>query len=619
MPRLMRERMDAYPHSAEPRGTGRRAAAAAAAAIALPLAAAVPAVADAPAGKAVPAAQISGDGFAAQTTPAAGEGAPIAPKRRSGKRVGSVGDGFLAPLAFGSKVLIGDGVKFFVNTNITFSTTSSASGAMSEASMTASRDDVSTLNGGTTSDTLNDAFDGYNTLAVHVGPGAPDANPETANPNYVIYNKNGVGTLACGDREVRLNAQVVGDLTMRRTVYVPADAPVARSVSYLTNTGTEPMELSAYGATNLGSDSNTRIFATSSGDTVADLDDEWFGTFQTWSGTTSSDPRIGHVLQGRGAEVRLAGGNAADGDDNPWWRFALRLAPGETKAIATYVVVETNKAAAERRSAELAAAPLTACMSEEEIAQIANFDLAPPAFAQPAEVRAVAPAGAAGTVVDYVAPVATDAADGQVPVTCEPPSGSVFPVGTTTVTCTAADAAGNRAQTTFPVVVAATPVVEPPVVGPPVVEPPAPKPPLAPRLGKMSVGQRCVTPVGGTLPRLVARYTLAAPARVTYRIQTRAMKRVWTSCPTPRDEGVAPPPRRWRTLAQRTRRETAGRHAVAFVRRSEPGKAAAAAAAIPVLGKVGLAPGSYRLTITAVNDEGSRRIVRNFVVLPPAR
>ncbi len=39
------------------------------------------------------------------------------------------------------------------------------------------------------------------------------------------------------------------------------------------------------------------------------------------------------------------------------------------------------------------------------------------------------------------------------PVLCSPPSGSVFPEGTTTVACTATDAAGNRAQAFFPVIV----------------------------------------------------------------------------------------------------------------------------------------------------------------------
>ncbi|CAM5253680.1 Hyalin OS=Streptomyces aurantiogriseus OX=66870 GN=GCM10010251_62140 PE=4 SV=1 [Streptomyces aurantiogriseus] len=55
--------------------------------------------------------------------------------------------------------------------------------------------------------------------------------------------------------------------------------------------------------------------------------------------------------------------------------------------------------------------------------------------------------GPAGTVITYPA-TATDIVDGDVPVVCEPPSGSTFPIGRTTVTCTATDKAGNTGRDT---------------------------------------------------------------------------------------------------------------------------------------------------------------------------
>jgi hypothetical protein len=58
---------------------------------------------------------------------------------------------------------------------------------------------------------------------------------------------------------------------------------------------------------------------------------------------------------------------------------------------------------------------------------------------------------AAGANVNYPTPTATDEVDGPVPVTCSPPSGSLFAPGSTTVTCTATDAAGNSATTQFEV------------------------------------------------------------------------------------------------------------------------------------------------------------------------
>jgi len=54
-----------------------------------------------------------------------------------------------------------------------------------------------------------------------------------------------------------------------------------------------------------------------------------------------------------------------------------------------------------------------------------------------------------GTVVDYPLPVANDACDGQPPVTCLPPSGSLFPLGDTEVVCSATDQSGNPVQCTF--------------------------------------------------------------------------------------------------------------------------------------------------------------------------
>jgi len=58
-----------------------------------------------------------------------------------------------------------------------------------------------------------------------------------------------------------------------------------------------------------------------------------------------------------------------------------------------------------------------------------------------------------GAVVNYTAPTATDTVDGSVSASCNKASGSVFPLGTTTVTCTATDAAGNIGTESFTVTV----------------------------------------------------------------------------------------------------------------------------------------------------------------------
>jgi subtilisin-like proprotein convertase family protein len=79
-------------------------------------------------------------------------------------------------------------------------------------------------------------------------------------------------------------------------------------------------------------------------------------------------------------------------------------------------------------------------------------DTEPPTITCPPNQTACAVPGSAGGVVTYPAPTATDNCPGVTTV-CVPPSGSSFPVGTSTVTCTATDAAGNSASCSFTVTV----------------------------------------------------------------------------------------------------------------------------------------------------------------------
>lgn len=79
-------------------------------------------------------------------------------------------------------------------------------------------------------------------------------------------------------------------------------------------------------------------------------------------------------------------------------------------------------------------------------------DRTPPVITVPAPITARAD-GPPGTAVAFPA-TAVDAVDGTVPVTCSPASGSVFPVGATTVRCSAQDAHGNSAAKSFTVTVA---------------------------------------------------------------------------------------------------------------------------------------------------------------------
>jgi hypothetical protein len=78
-------------------------------------------------------------------------------------------------------------------------------------------------------------------------------------------------------------------------------------------------------------------------------------------------------------------------------------------------------------------------------------DTTPPTIVCPSNLT-VELTSAAGTAVLFTAQ-ATDLCSGEITVRCEPPSGSVFSVGTNTVVCTATDASGNAIECSFLVTV----------------------------------------------------------------------------------------------------------------------------------------------------------------------
>jgi hypothetical protein len=75
-----------------------------------------------------------------------------------------------------------------------------------------------------------------------------------------------------------------------------------------------------------------------------------------------------------------------------------------------------------------------------------------PTIAVPANMTVVA-TKASGAVVTYTASAKDASSGAAIPVACAPPSGATFPLGTTIVTCTATNAAGDKATATFKVTV----------------------------------------------------------------------------------------------------------------------------------------------------------------------
>ena len=85
---------------------------------------------------------------------------------------------------------------------------------------------------------------------------------------------------------------------------------------------------------------------------------------------------------------------------------------------------------------------------------ISVVDTTPPALTLPDTITTQ------DEVVTFTA-TASDLVDGSVAVTCTPPSGSTFALGTTSVSCSATDSHGNSASGSFQVVVTTGPVPDP--------------------------------------------------------------------------------------------------------------------------------------------------------------
>ena len=89
---------------------------------------------------------------------------------------------------------------------------------------------------------------------------------------------------------------------------------------------------------------------------------------------------------------------------------------------------------------------------DNKVTLLITPDKTPPKFAPPPNVTVAAAHGALSAVVDYPVPGVSDARSTPT-VACSPPSGSVFPLGITTVNCVATDGAGLTATASFTVTV----------------------------------------------------------------------------------------------------------------------------------------------------------------------
>ncbi|TML03354.1 MAG: HYR domain-containing protein [Actinobacteria bacterium] len=98
-----------------------------------------------------------------------------------------------------------------------------------------------------------------------------------------------------------------------------------------------------------------------------------------------------------------------------------------------------------------AGARLLTCHTDRPVPGL-DFDLTPPVLTAPGRKTVLAPRRLKRVRVTYVV-TAQDDADGALPVTCRPSSGSWFSIGRTRVRCSATDTSGNESAIIFVVAV----------------------------------------------------------------------------------------------------------------------------------------------------------------------
>jgi hypothetical protein len=94
------------------------------------------------------------------------------------------------------------------------------------------------------------------------------------------------------------------------------------------------------------------------------------------------------------------------------------------------------------------------------VRDVISIDSAAPVLVGMSVDLMVEAAGPSGTTVDFAVPTVTDSVDSDPVVACDRASGSTFPIGVTTVECTAIDSVGNSSTATFDVTVDEVAVAE---------------------------------------------------------------------------------------------------------------------------------------------------------------
>jgi hypothetical protein len=232
---------------------------------------------------------------------------------------------------------------------------------------------------------LTNAFAGFNGLLITGAQGVKLPSPLVFNPGQPAAQDT--NCMQNGQSRQLIFATESGpgfntaNLQVTRKVYVPNNSDFVRWLNIVTNTGSTPQEVGITLDGLLGATNNTKIGATSSGDTTVTAGDTWFTSGQQVpQGSHSTQPTVGFVIQGDGATVpaRSAGVNSLG---QAIVTYTPTIPAGGTVIIMTLTTVQGNFKMAKNEISNLAELPSSTlqCMTELELTQVENFaPIAPP-------------------------------------------------------------------------------------------------------------------------------------------------------------------------------------------------------------------------------------------------
>lgn len=211
---------------------------------------------------------------------------------------------------------------------------------------------------GSMSDGTSDSYDGCYYLDV----------------NGSRYNgSGGTAMVTMGGRQIEMPAMMVGDLSVRRVMYVPeSSGNWARYLEIIENAGAADLPASVVVGGNLGSDSGTVLRTTSSGDTTLTTADTWFAS----DDGGSFDPPLAHVFQGTTGAIRAS--SVSLSGDNLNYTYDVTVPAGGRVVIMHFAIQRSSGTAdAQMEAAGLIEAGDDALVGADEwVDSIANFGVA---------------------------------------------------------------------------------------------------------------------------------------------------------------------------------------------------------------------------------------------------